>query len=134
MSSGRQSLWPVRHCLTRHTASLSGQTQPAVRPSVRLAARPAYYYDYYYYYYYTLSGPAHNLSDPANTRPYNAKKQITADDSSGSSSSFFWMTPEFREHSEACNRGRKRPRISLTAWRHGTLAVAGLLPHPKGFY
>ena len=46
----------------------------------------------------------------------------------------FLMTPEFREHSEACNRGRKRPRISLTAWRHGTWAVAGLLPHPKGFY
>ena len=61
-----QSLCPVRHCLTRHTASLSGQTHPAVRPSVRPSVRPAGRPAYYYYY--TLSDPAHNLSDPANTR------------------------------------------------------------------
>ena len=35
-----------RHCLTRQTASLAGQTHPASR----------------------LSDPAHNPSDPANTR------------------------------------------------------------------
>ena len=44
--------------------------RPAGRPAGQPAGRPAYYYYYYYYcyYYYTLSDPAHNLSDPANTR------------------------------------------------------------------
>ena len=29
------NVWPGRQCLTRHTASLAGQTHPAVRPSIR---------------------------------------------------------------------------------------------------
>ena len=40
VSPGTQPLWPGRHCLTRHTASLAGQTHPAVRPSGRPAGRP----------------------------------------------------------------------------------------------
>ena len=45
--SGRaDNVWPGRQCLTWHTASLASHTQPAGR----------------------LPDPAHNLSDPANTR------------------------------------------------------------------
>ena len=33
VSPGRQPLWPGRHCLTQHTASLAGQTHPAGRLS-----------------------------------------------------------------------------------------------------